>query len=74
MGYISAREAAKKWGISQRQVSILCSEKRIPDAIMLGDMWIIPGNYQEAGRYRKHSIYQKQRKGCKSIFKVGWRQ
>ena len=42
MGYISAREAAKKWGISQRQVSILCSEKRIPDAIMLGDMWIIP--------------------------------
>lgn len=40
--YMSAREAAEKWNISQRRVSILCSENRIPDAAMLGNMWLIP--------------------------------
>ena len=40
--YMSAREAAEKWNISQRRVSILCSENRIPNVAMLGNMWIIP--------------------------------
>ena len=42
MEYMSAREAADKWGISQRRVAILCSENRIDNASMLGNMWIIP--------------------------------
>ena len=42
MDYISAKEAAEKWGISQRRVAILCSEKRIPEAQMVGKTWIIP--------------------------------
>ena len=40
--YMSAREAAEKWSISQRRVSILCSEGRIPNVAMLGNMWLIP--------------------------------
>lgn len=42
LNYISAKEAAKKWNISQRRVSVLCSENRINGAAMLGKMWIIP--------------------------------
>lgn len=42
MEYMSAREAANKWGISQRRVAILCSERRIAEATMVGNMWIIP--------------------------------
>lgn len=42
MKFISAREAAAKWGISQRRVTVLCSENRIVDACMVGNMWIIP--------------------------------
>lgn len=42
MDYMSARQAADKWGISQRRVAVLCSEKRISQATMLGNMWIIP--------------------------------
>ena len=42
MEYISAREAADKWGISQRRVAVLCSENRIAEAQMVGNMWIIP--------------------------------
>lgn len=42
MNYISAKEAAEKWNISQRRVSILCAEGRVPEASMVGNMWLIP--------------------------------
>ena len=41
---MSAREAAAKWGISQRRVAVLCSENRIANAEMIGNMWLIPMN------------------------------
>ncbi|NMA06227.1 MAG: Dam family site-specific DNA-(adenine-N6)-methyltransferase [Ruminococcaceae bacterium] len=44
MEYMSAKEAAENWGISQRRVAVLCSEKRIPRATMIGNMWLIPKN------------------------------
>ena len=40
--YISARETAKKWNISQRRVATLCNEKRVDGAMFVGNMWIIP--------------------------------
>lgn len=42
MEFMSEREAADKWGISQRRVAVLCSKKRIENATMVGNMWIIP--------------------------------
>ncbi len=42
LSFISAKEAAEKWDVSQRRVAILCSEKRIEGAMMVGNMWIIP--------------------------------
>lgn len=42
MEFMSAKEAADKWGISQRRVATLCSEDRIEEAQMVGNMWIIP--------------------------------
>lgn len=47
LSYISAKEAAKKWNISQRRVAILCSEERISGAMMVGNMWIIPANAEK---------------------------
>lgn len=44
MEIMSAREAADKWGISQRRVAVLCSENRIADAEMVGNMWVMPSN------------------------------
>ena len=42
MKYLSTKEIAKKWGISQRRVSILCSQGRIYGALKTGNTWIIP--------------------------------
>ena len=39
--YISAPEAAKKWGISERRVQKLCEEKRIPGVAKFSRMWLI---------------------------------
>lgn len=45
--FMSAKEAAEKWNISQRRVSVLCSENRIEGAMMVGNMWIIPSNAEK---------------------------
>ncbi|MDT3698373.1 MAG: Dam family site-specific DNA-(adenine-N6)-methyltransferase [Thermincola sp.] len=47
MGFISAKEAAEKWNISQRRVAILCAENRISGAMMVGNMWIIPDDSEK---------------------------
>ena len=47
LSYISPKEAAEKWNISQRRVAILCSEARISGAMMVGNMWIIPANAEK---------------------------
>ncbi|MBR5486754.1 MAG: Dam family site-specific DNA-(adenine-N6)-methyltransferase [Phascolarctobacterium sp.] len=47
MKYMTAKEAAEKWNISQRRVAVLCTEKRIANAEMLGNMWLIPKNAEK---------------------------
>lgn len=57
MEYMSAKEAADKWGISQRRVAVLCSEQRIAEATMVGNMWIIPAAAKKPNdaRHLRHS-------------------
>lgn len=47
MEYMSAPEAAVKWGISERRVQKLCEENRIPGVSKLGYMWLIPKDEQK---------------------------
>ena len=44
MDYMTANQAAKKWGISQRRVQVLCAEGRIDGVFKLGEAWAIPAN------------------------------
>ncbi len=44
MDFITANQAAQKWGISQRRVQILCAEGRIEGVFKLGEAWAIPAN------------------------------
>ncbi|MDE6232054.1 MAG: helix-turn-helix domain-containing protein [Lachnospiraceae bacterium] len=44
MDYISVKEAAEKWGISERRVQRLCSENRIDGVIHFSRVWAIPKN------------------------------
>jgi excisionase family DNA binding protein len=42
MDYISTREAAEKWGISERRIQKLCEEGRIPGVVHFVRVWAIP--------------------------------
>ena len=46
-GYITVQEAALKWGISPRQVQILCKSNRIDGATRMSRIWIIPENAEK---------------------------
>jgi hypothetical protein len=57
--YITSKEAAQKWGISDRRVQILCNEGRIPGAKRHGWSWAIPVDAEKPKdarelRKRKH--------------------
>lgn len=51
--YISAPEAAKKWGISERRVQKLCEENRIPGVARFSRMWLIPKDTEKPADGRK---------------------
>jgi DNA adenine methylase len=42
MDVMTAKEAAAKWGISQRRVVALCTENRIGGAEFIGNIWLMP--------------------------------
>ncbi|SEU25116.1 hypothetical protein SAMN05443270_3930 [Lacrimispora sphenoides] len=42
LDYISVRQVAGKWGISERRIQKLCEEKRIVGAIRFGHARAIP--------------------------------
>lgn len=43
-GYMTTKDAAKKWGITQRQVQNLCKKDRIPGVVKHGTAYMIPAN------------------------------
>ena len=47
MKYLAAKEAANKWGISDRRVQILCNQDRIPGVIRIGNTLGIPDNAEK---------------------------
>ena len=45
--YDSIREAAEKWGVSERRINQYCSQGRIPGAKKFGKSWAIPADAQK---------------------------
>ena len=44
MNYISTKEAAILWNVSERMVRLYCTEGRIPEAVQEGELWLIPAD------------------------------
>ena len=57
--YISAPEAAKKWGISERRVQ-LCEENRIPGVAKFSRMWLIPKDAEKPVDGRRKSLVNRE--------------
>lgn len=46
-GFMSVQETATKWGITPRQVQILCKGNRISGASKISKVWLIPSNAEK---------------------------
>jgi hypothetical protein len=60
MDYISVKDTAKKWGVSERWVQVLCEQGRINGVSKFGNVWLIPKDAERpkdgrivSGRYIK---------------------
>ena len=51
--YLSIREAAEKWGVSERRINQYCAEGRIPGAQRIGKAWAIPADAEKPGDPRR---------------------
>ncbi len=53
MDYISVKEAAEKWKVSERYVQRYCTQGRIDGATKIGGSWKIPAEAKKPGDLRK---------------------
>ena len=44
MDYMTLKETAEKWNVTPRQVNYLCSAGRIPGAVKMASVWLVPKN------------------------------
>ncbi len=53
--YMSVKEAAEKWGLSERRIQVLCAANRIPNVIRISHVWLIPrtATKPKDGRFKK---------------------
>ena len=50
MDYMTLKEASGKWGVSARQINYYCAAGRIPSAVKMATLWLIPKNAKKASR------------------------
>lgn len=53
MEFITVRQAAEKWHISERTVQQLCTQGRIPGAQKFGVSWAIPADAEKPADPRR---------------------
>ena len=56
-GDITVQEAANKWGITPRQVQILCKTNRVVGAARMSRIWIIPEDAEKPTDNRRKVEY-----------------
>ena len=61
MDYITVKEASEKWGVTPRRVNYYCAGGRIPGAVKMAGVWLIPKDAEKPvdartkqGRLLKH--------------------
>lgn len=66
-GYITVQEAAERWGVTPRQVQILCKENRIAGATRMSRIWIIPENAEKPTNDKRPSDRRKSDESKRSV-------
>ena len=66
LDWITAQQAADKWGITARRVQALCKNGQIDGVVRLGNAWLIPKGTPKPrdGRYKteRASVKNKEKR------------
>ena len=54
-GYITAKEAAEKWNVSDRQVQVWCQTGMLEGITKFGSSWAIPATAEKPTRTRNYN-------------------
>ena len=60
MDYMTLKEASEKRGVSARQINYYCATNRIPGAVKMGTVWLIPKDSQKPADQRFKSARSKE--------------
>ena len=47
MEYMTLKEAGEKWGVTPSRVNYYCAAGRIPGAVKMATIWLIPKNAEK---------------------------
>ena len=63
MHYITVKETSEKWGVPPRRVNYYCAGGRIPDAVKMATIWLIPKDAEkpEDRRYRNYRSHSSRK-------------
>lgn len=55
MDYMTLKEASEKWGVTPRRINYYCTAGRIPGAVKMAKVWLIPKSAEKPvdKRYRE---------------------
>ena len=42
MDYMTLKETAEKWGVAPRRVNYYCAGERVPGAVKMAGVWLLP--------------------------------
>ena len=60
MDWMTTKEAAELWGVTTRQIQLLCDRGRVKGAAKLGDIWVIPKGVSKPADGRKKNGRRKK--------------
>ena len=64
MDYMTLKEASEIWGVTPRWINYYCSSGRIPGAVKMGTVWLIPKSAKKPLDGRRKFARQKGEKHC----------
>lgn len=53
MDYMTLKEASKKWGVTPRRINYYCAAGRIPGAMKVATIWLIPKDAEKPADKRR---------------------
>ena len=67
MDYMALKEAAEKWGVTPRRVNYYCAAGRIPGAVKMAGVWLLPKTAEKPldmrttqGRQQNENFYHRR--------------